>query len=153
MRNTVEGLRERVVVDSTSGCWRVPDLKVRSDGYLRVSIAGTLGYLHRIFYEHYVGVVPEGFELDHTCHTDDETCRGVGCEHRGCVNPDHMDVVTRRENIERSHVGVVNRSKEECSRGHVYDDENTYHRPDGGRDCRVCMRERSRESYARRKAS
>lgn len=38
-----------------------------------------------------------------------------------------------------------------CQFDHEYTDANTYRRPDGGRDCRECMRRRTRESRARRK--
>ena len=41
---------------------------------------------HRWIYEQLVGPVPDGFELDHLCRN------------RNCVNPDHLEVVTRRVN-------------------------------------------------------
>ena len=41
---------------------------------------------------------------------------------------------------------------EVCSKGHRYDEENTYHRPQGGRGCKQCVRDRSREYQRRRRA-
>ena len=35
--------------------------------------------------------------------------------------------------------------KTHCKRGHPYDDQNTYIRPDGYRDCKICIKERSRK--------
>lgn len=41
--------------------------------------------------------------------------------------------------------GRHNAAVTHCPQDHEYTPENTYNRPDGGRDCRMCMRERSRE--------
>lgn len=46
-------------------------------------------YAHRIAWILAKGPIPEDKEIDHTC------------EHRDCVNPDHMELVTRKVNIER----------------------------------------------------
>lgn len=45
-------------------------------------------YAHRFSYELVHGSIPEGREIDHTCHTP------------GCVNPDHLRLVTRKQNVE-----------------------------------------------------
>jgi hypothetical protein len=42
---------------------------------------------HRWSYEHFVGPVPDGLVLGHTC------------EHRHCVNPEHVRPITQSENI------------------------------------------------------
>ena len=69
------------------------------DGYGRDSNARLV---HRINYEMCVGPIPDGFELDHLCHTNDPTCRdGSTCHHRRCVNPDHLEPVTHAENVRR----------------------------------------------------
>lgn len=44
---------------------------------------------YKWFYENAKGPVPEGLELDHLC--------GVP----GCVNPDHLEAVTGKENVQR----------------------------------------------------
>lgn len=44
-----------------------------------------------------------------------------------------------------------NAGREKCPSGHDYDEANTYRRPDGGRDCKTCMRRRTRESRARKR--
>ena len=156
---------------------------------------------HRFAYEHFVGPIPDGYEIDHTCETP------------RCVRPDHLEAVTHRStssaaasgrttqipradrvNLEINRPdcpkcgtpytttkngaryckpcananarewtrrtgtspgkapGFRNREKTHCGIcGTPYDEENTYNRPDGGRDCRACKIERQAraESAAR----
>lgn len=44
---------------------------------------------HRWSYEHFVGPIPEGLDLDHLCRV------------RHCVAPHHLEPVTRSENLYR----------------------------------------------------
>jgi hypothetical protein len=48
-------------------------------------------YAHRAMYEFMVGPIPEGLELDHLCRNPP------------CVNPGHLEPVTRQENMRRYH--------------------------------------------------
>ena len=58
---------------------------------------------HIVAYELLVGLVPEGLELDHTCHSRLTTCHaGPDCPHRRCCNPAHLEPVTHAENVRRS---------------------------------------------------
>lgn len=90
---------------------------------------------HRYVYEQLVGPIPEGLELDHLCKTP------------LCVNPAHLEPVTRMENIRRRYADYTH-----CANGHEFTDENTYIRPSGHRDCRACIRVRVRAYKARRAA-
>lgn len=88
---------------------------------------------HRAAFEHYRGQIPDGLDLDHLCRT------------RSCVNPWHLEPVTRTENLRRSPLVVaalasINGGKTHCPQGHPYDDANTYRPPSGGRSCRECFR-------------
>lgn len=82
---------------------------------------------HRWAYTFLRADIPEGLELDHLCRN------------RACVNPWHLEPVTRRVNAQRG-VGSI----EACKHGHPYTPENTYTRPDRGtRQCRTCAALRS----------
>jgi len=89
---------------------------------------------HVVGWELARGAVPDGLELDHLCRNP------------ACVNPDHLEAVTHRQNMERgSHA-----TKTHCIRGHPFDPENTIARRDGSRACRSCKRDRKRADYRRR---
>lgn len=74
------------------------------------------------------------------------------CRNRLCVNPEHLEVVSRGENVLRG-VGVTaeNKRKTHCAHGHEFTTENTY-RYGNKRHCRTCrtenMRERRRKGIA-----
>lgn len=87
---------------------------------------------HRHVYRVLVAPVPAGLELDHLCRKP------------LCVNPDHLEPVTKAENVRRRYEVYT-----ECAKGHEYTPANTYIRPGGHRDCRACIRDRV-AAYQRR---
>jgi hypothetical protein len=89
---------------------------------------------HKVSYELTNGRVPDGLVIDHLCRV------------RHCVNPDHMEAVTSRENVMRSPVAqaAINARKTHCPQGHLYTPENMYTvTKAGGRQCRICGSERN----------
>ena len=86
---------------------------------------------HRAVYEDMRGTIPKGLTLDHLCRN------------RRCVNPDHLEIVTRGENVLREDAGSSKRSQD-TMRGHPFDAANTYHymtsRGRPARNCRACRR-------------
>jgi hypothetical protein len=112
------------------GCWLWTGA-ITSNGYGGVSINSKYIVAHKISYEYFVGLVPEGLVLDHVCRI------------RNCVNPspDHLEHVTFQENILRG-VGLtaINAKKTHCPKGHPYDVANTVYHVRGGRTCKTCIR-------------
>lgn len=141
---------------SPSACWTWMAAKTDENyGMFHSRSIGYLGTAYGFAYRITVGPVPEGLELDHVCHTRDLSCPGgPTCPHRLCVNPDHLEPVTQRENSARSRqdFGQANRGKTHCDRGHPFDAENTYnYTPSDGRPrrkCRTCRRDAKRKSAA-----
>lgn len=100
-----------------------------SSGYGTVTVNGRTVMAHRVAYETHVGPIPEGLEIDHLCHN------------RGCVNPDHLEPVTHRENIRRMLGLFGQRARADaCQRGHAYADHGTVD-VDGRRRCRTCRQD------------
>jgi hypothetical protein len=113
-------------------CWLYMGPQTKA-GYGRITVDGVCVFAHRYAYELLVGPIPEGKHIDHV--------KARGCTHHNCVNPAHLEPVTRRENILRGDSPAAkNARKTHCPKGHAYDDQNTYVRADGERDCRTCKR-------------
>lgn len=141
----------KVEIPGEDECWTWTGYTNES-GYGRFAEGGRLWLAHRWSYTYFVGPIPEGLELDHTCHTDDASCRGgVTCPHRRCVNPMHLEPVTGDVNTERGRSGQHWAERTSCPQGHPYDHTNTYeHR--GKRYCRTCVNAAGRKWRAKRKA-
>lgn len=100
--------------------WRISD-----QGYGHLSILRRNWLVHRYMYELLVGPIPEGKELDHLCRVT------------RCVNPAHLEPVTRSQNeLRKIRPGA-------CHRGHPFNAANTYTTP-VQHACRVCRRMMSR---------
>jgi hypothetical protein len=115
-----------------------------SAGYGGVRVGGVKISAHRLAYETWVGPIPAGMTIDHVAER--------GCTSRLCVNPAHLEPVTRGTNSVRG-AGPTGRNsrKTECSAGHKFTEENTFLRPDGARACRECRRRWSAEASAKAK--
>lgn len=116
-------------------CW-LWTASVRPDGYgqFRDAELRTVVLAHRYVYELLVGPIPDGLTLDHLCRV------------RHCVNPDHLEPVTRRINIQRGFSpSTTNAKRTMCAKGHPLSGKNLYIRPGGRkagmRTCRTCKSE------------
>lgn len=116
--------RAMTKVLKVDGCWRwTGALTQNGYGHIRTPDR-RMALAHRLVYEHLVGPIPRGLEIDHLCRF------------RNCVNPEHLEPVTHVENMRRAHLT-------HCRRGHEFTPENTYIRPGKypRRVCRTCKTE------------
>jgi hypothetical protein len=135
----------RQVKPQANGCWHFMGQQ-GADGYGRLKPrpgAHTI-YAHIYSWTMRNGPVPEGMDLDHRCHSESvargECDGGSQCLHRRCVNPDHLEPVSRSENtLRQKH---ANRAKETCPKGHPLSGPNLVVWSDGRRRCRECLRAR-----------
>ena len=108
----------------------------KANGYGELRVAGKTGYAHRRSYELFKGQIPSGTEIDHLCRN------------KGCVNPDHLEAVTRSENIKRMipYRPPYQLDREACPQGHAYDATTKQ----GYRYCKRCARDRQAKYIARK---
>jgi hypothetical protein len=116
------------VIDRMTGCWNW-QRSLKDMGYGRISWRGEAVRVHRVSYELFIGPIPPGYTIDHLCRN------------RGCINPEHLEAVTRGENVSRG----GNSLKTTCPKGHLYDKV----RKNGSRGCTICDRETARRLHAR----
>lgn len=126
-------LLSKVAVNPVTNCWEWTGYKINS-GYGRLWDPKTKKkqLAHRMAYESMIGPIPDGLQLDHLCRN------------RACINPAHLEPVTKWENTRRSpvHWAAKNAKKTHCPHGHEYTPKNTRieTKADGrrSRKCRAC---------------
>lgn len=131
MKDLPDYLADRVSPEPNTGCWLwLSSLSVDGYGYTRLRGQGRKHKrAHRVVYEWFKGPIPEGLQLDHLCRV------------RSCVNPDHLEPVTHKENMRRS----PRVSGPTCQRGHSRNDANFVRTSSGQYRCRLCWNIKVRE--------
>ena len=95
--------------------------------------------VHSLVAQAFIGPRPEGYEVRHL--NGDRTDNRLSNLAYGTPSENKLDAV--------SHGTHHMASRTCCAQGHPYDEDNTYIRKGGGRDCRACNRERARSRAAR----
>lgn len=72
-------------------CWLWTGQIAQRTGYGQTRVRSRKVGAHRAMYEREVGPIPDGLELDHLCRV------------RVCVNPAHLEAVTRSVNVQRGY--------------------------------------------------
>ncbi len=128
-------------VDASGDCWLWTG-GLWSKGYGRFCCNSRTYRSHRVSYQILVGDIPDALELDHLCRVP------------LCVNPDHLQVVTTRDNVLRGYsFSARNKRATHCHVGHPFDNANTTIRRNGWRECHACRLISKRNLRRRRKGS
>jgi hypothetical protein len=109
-------------VQKTDTCWIWTGAK-HPAGYGRLMFGGHSTCAHRLSWMLHRGALNQDVTIDHLCHN------------KLCVNPDHLEPVSRGENARRYML-----SRTHCSNGHAFNKENTAINHNGHRRCKACAR-------------
>jgi len=131
MTDALDRFFAKVEEDPETECWNWTAC-VSPEGYGKFHFEGKVVYAHRFAYMELIREIPDELVLNKVCKS------------RVCVNPDHLDPVTRKVNVNRGDLHLVNGSKTHCKFGHPFDKKNTYRIVDKDgfkhRQCRECKR-------------
>jgi len=132
---TFQAMEANSIPEPNSGCllWLGA---MNQFGYGRARLGGKRMVAHRAAYILACGPVPDDLELDHLCRV------------RCCINPAHLEPVSKVVNVRRGSAGQTAgrraATRTHCPHGHPYSGDNLFVRPSGARECRTCMRARHR---------
>lgn len=111
-------------INKTDSCWLWLG-HINNSGYGRDNSAGYPSrYAHRSMFYWANGYLPSS-----------PSVVGHKCEVRKCVNPDHLEDQTQKQNVRQYSDRITH-----CPTGHEYTETNTYIRSNGSRKCRECNR-------------
>ena len=130
-------IHTKYLVDE-NGCWIwLGRLDRHGYGRYRLKKNKSTG-AHRAVYQRLHGAIPPGLDLDHLCRVT------------ACVNPDHLEPVTRAENLRRGLriQSAITRAK--CREGHSLLNDAVYYRVGNHKACKTCKRRYDAERYQRR---
>lgn len=133
----MESTKPLILFDENTDCWNWNGIINKYTGYGFLKIKRKNIYAHRYMYEKTGLKIPQDKEIDHLCRNP------------RCVNPDHLEAVTHRENVLRSPIALaaINSRKIICKYGHFLEQYGSSKQ----RYCRICSNKRQRDYRTRRR--
>lgn len=133
----IDRFTSKYVIDPVSGCWNWTASTWGGYGMFRYERGKKA---HRFSYEYHTGEMLGDLTIDHLC------------KNKSCVNPEHLEAVTKGENSRRRNLNEYEYTKNEyCKKGHKRDYLN---KKTNQLDCTTCKREaharyrdKNREKY------
>jgi hypothetical protein len=131
-------LESKYIPEPNTGCWlwtgAVNNTKHSKTAYGILKIDGKHKLAHRLMYEMHNGPIDDGLYIDHRCNNT------------YCVNPEHLQAISPRENVVRSRISTpgINARKTHCAHGHPLFGDNLISYQ-GHRHCRACARLRQKK--------
>ena len=108
-------------ITKTKKCWMW-------NGASHIEGYGLFGIKRRLYYTHRISYFLKHGKIDPNL-----------CRNRACVNPDHLEQVSLKENILRGEtITAENSKKKKCPKGHEYDMIDKA----GHRRCSICFKEK-----------
>jgi hypothetical protein len=108
-------------------------------GYGVISMRGKIYYAHRLSHMWFRGPIPKKFEVHHSC------------ENKACVNPDHLEALSRTDHVQTFLHKNPQTIKTHCPKGHPYSGDNlkVVKRSNGwkNRICIACTRTRRHDKW------
>lgn len=123
--------------EPNTGCWLWTG-SLTTSGYGQFSWKRRMMQAHRLSLELRGVAIPEGMVVDHVCRV------------RSCVNPDHLRVVTQRQNVLENSESLPAKQvrRTHCPKGHPYSGDNLS-KSAPHRVCMTCKRASDRRIYER----
>jgi len=129
---------DSIFPEPNTGCWLWGG-SIAGRGYGTLTTKKKHIYAHRLSYTMYKGAIPEGLTIDHMCNNT------------YCVNPDHLQVLSLRENVLKNKSGPSeNARKTHCKYGHPFSGENLLIEKGRFRVCRICRTNHNRRKRIRK---
>lgn len=120
-RKYMKRFMDKIEENLLSGCWEWQSNR-DMQGYGRFCFNGEKWRAHRMSYKIFKGELIEGLVIDHLCRN------------KRCVNPDHLEQVTNKENILRGESPMAKLARRtHCSKGHLLTQ-----RSGNRRHCKIC---------------